>query len=45
MNDQRPIPCEIASKIYNEHTKKCKICQAYRKWFAEKMMENIKNKT
>ena len=42
-NSERPVPCEIASKIYNEHVKKCKVCQAYYAWFTNEMIENIEN--
>lgn len=41
---ERPEPCEIASKIYSEHAKKCKVCQAYYAWFANEMIAKIGSK-
>jgi len=41
MNEERPIPCVIAAKIYREHSKNCKVCQAYYGWFTDEMIEKI----
>jgi len=38
---EKPIPCEIAAKIYREHSENCKVCQAYYAWFADEMIEKI----
>ena len=38
---ERPEPCEIGAKIYREHVKKCKVCQAYFAYFANEMITKI----